>query len=308
MNQYPDLPVPAEEAAFAALCQAAAQAAAVAAEVTRSGDDVRALRCVVALDRALAEIGGLATAVPGVLLAAFPGAAVEAALKEKLTEVDRMAQAVRNHRAQLDQLTAAEDHLRRRVTDHEMLRQRVTDLRRLERTAEVLPQLAEYHALIEERVAALSAPVQAAESGLARAASDLAPLADDTLNRLAPQLRELTRGVAERVAAVARAEADIAELEQNLADTLLRERELADLREHSLAALAEHARADRAVLDAITGSSDGPGGVDLALARELDGVRAALADVDAALETADLTLGRALAVRFALLRDGVARQ
>jgi hypothetical protein len=37
-------------------------------------------------------------------------------------------------------------------------------------------------------------------------------------------------------------------------------------------------------------------------------VRAALADVDAALETADLTLGRALAVRFALLRDGVARQ
>src|SRR6516162_1964621 len=97
-------PGEAEGGWFEALRQAAALAAAEAAEVAGSGDDVRALACVAALDLALAEVERLAAAVPGVVQAAFPGAAVETVLREKLAAADRATATVRHHRAQLDEL------------------------------------------------------------------------------------------------------------------------------------------------------------------------------------------------------------
>ena len=280
---------------FETLGQTAARAATVVAEIAQSGDDLLALRCAAALDQALAEVAQLAAAVPGVLRAAFPGAAVETALREKQDAADRAAADVRRQRAQLDDLTAAEDRLRQTADEHEDLRRRVAELRRLERTAEVLPRLNEYRELIEARVAELSAPVQDAESLLAAAASALAPLDADLLRRLAPRVRELTQQAAERLTAVASAEADLVEQERRLADAERRDRELAELRRSTLAALAEHARADRAVLNALAGSAAVH--VGGALDRELSQVRAVLAEVDAQLETVDHALGRALTAR-----------
>jgi chromosome segregation ATPase len=303
----PEPPDPGDEA-FEALRRAAARAAAEATEVARSGDDVRALQCVAALDRALAEVGLLATAVPGVVQAAFPGAAVETALSEKLAAADRAAASVRHLHAQAGELAAAEASLRLTVQEHENLRQRVAELRRLERTAEVLPRLDEYRGLIEERAAELSAPVEAAESRLAQAVAALAPLDAEVLNRLAPRVSELTQEAAERLAAVASAEAEVAEQEHRLADAARRERELAELRDRNLAALAEHARSDRTVLDALAGPAAAVTGVDEALGRELDRIRTVLADVDAQLEAVDRTLERALAARADLLPGGAARR
>ena len=308
-HQEPGLPGEPEPSdalgdAFETLGLAAARAAIAAAEVARSGDDLRALRCLAALDQSLAEIGRLAAAIPGVVQAAFPGVAVEIALREKQEAADRAAADVRRRRAQLEELTAAEERLRRTADEYEDLRRRVAELRRLERAAEVLPQLNEYRALIEERVATLSAPVENAESRLTRAANALAPLNADVLNRLAPRARELTREAAERLAAVVNAEAEVAEQEGRIADAVRRGQELADLRQCSLAALAEHARADRAVLDAL--SVPGAVHVDGVLDQELGRVRAALAEVDAQLEAVDQTLGRALTARAGQLRDSAA--
>jgi DNA repair exonuclease SbcCD ATPase subunit len=301
-------PGEAEDVSFDALRQAAALAAEEATEVAGSGDDVRALACVAALDRALAEVDRLAAAVPGVVQAAFPGAAVETVLREKLAAADRATVTVRHYRTQLDELAAVEASLRRTVEEHEDLRQRVGELRRLERAAEVLPRLGEYRELIEERVAALSEPVEAAESRLAQAAAALMPLDADVLNRLAPRARELTQQAAERLAAVASAERDVADQERRLADATRREQELGDLRERNLVALAEHARADRAVLGALASPASGAAEAGEELGRVLDEIRTALADVDAQLDAVDRNLGQALRARADLIPDDARRR
>jgi DNA repair exonuclease SbcCD ATPase subunit len=251
-----------EQGAFAALHalrRAAEWATAVLSAAAASGDDAEALAALAELDPAMAGLARLSGVLPDVLTASFPGGPVEEQTRERSADLERLAAAVASQRSALDALSGTAAQVQAKVAEHERLRERVAELRRLERMAEVLGELQQQRQAIEDRLAALAAPVADVEGGLVRGCTDVIRLSQEHLARLEPQARDLLERANAGQARLAGVEQDMRQQEAALAAAAQRTAQLRELHETRAAALQAHAQADREVAEAIgvlTGAGD----------------------------------------------------
>ncbi|MCD9194381.1 hypothetical protein [Streptomyces albireticuli] len=251
----------------------------------------RCLEAVFLLDDALTEAGGVSRAAGRLLAAARPGPAAEAYLREREAELDEVKGRTAAARADFDSLAEAEEELRRRLAEHAALRERVAELRRLERLVEALDALDGQHAAVEERLAFLRARVDGAEETMAEDSAELLRLTRDQLTLLSPRARTALERAAAAQAELASAEGELAGSEKRLAAVSARLAEVGVLRRERLSSLSARTRADRELADALAslpelwkGSSGGGDGTAPDRARALlDGIEERLRDVEAAL-------------------------
>jgi len=274
-----------------ALGRAAAEAAVAVSEAIACGQDSVALAAVAELDAAYAELARLAGAIPALLRASFPGRPVEDLLVAQSAELARAAESAAVQRTAVAELEATQTALAETVAAHQELRDELTRLRRLERLAEVLPELEGQRQLIEDRVAALTEPLSAAEGRLIATSETLITLSAERMQLLEPQARELLGRVAAEHARLAAVEAEVASQDADVSDLEARAAQLRDLQKAQAASLRAHAEADRALLQALTGlepsadaRAEAEAGDGLVIARRLlSGIESQLAAIDAAL-------------------------
>ena len=280
-------------APFRVLRAAAAWAAAAVSEAARA-DDATALTALAELDLALADLGRLAGAVPALIQASFPGGRVEDELAARTARVQETTAAVAGQQSALAALKSADAELSETLATHQQLRDQVTRLRRLERLAGGLSELAAQQKLIDARIVTLTESVAAQEEKLAAGCADLIRLTAERLAVLEPRTRELAEQAGAEQARLAELEAEANAQQAALAQAAERLAELRELRDSRAAALLLHAQAD---LEVLTALSPSPGAVGNGPASGLDTARQSLAEIQSALAQVDLRLTAALEAR-----------
>jgi chromosome segregation ATPase len=295
-----------EEAALQALRWAAAWSAEVVAAASGTNDDTNddinegtaALQRVILLDDALTELTRLTAAVPSVVAAAQPGPDVEAYLRARSEELAQLRDAVAASRSRLAELRRSEGELRALLAEHEQLHAQVTELRRLERLARALAELAAQRSVIEARLAELAGPVGSLERDISRGSSQLLQLTEQQRAALDPQARRALEQCAAAQAALHAAEAQFAHDQAALATAEARQDELRALRDEQVAALRAHAQSDHAVAVALADVDhvDDAGAADAAA---VDRARVMLKGIEERLRELDRVLGAAILDRAA---------
>ncbi|MGW7336295.1 hypothetical protein [Streptomyces sp. NPDC054808] len=246
--------------ALAALGASLRWTGAVLAEV-RDDDSAVALEAFFRLYDALEHAPVLATEAPGLVAAARPGQRPAEQLEQRLADLDALRARVRDDRAVLERLAAAEDELRQRLSEHGELRERVEELRRLERLVDTLDALSEQQQVVDERLKVLRSRDTSAEQRLTADCDAFVRLGEEQLDALGPQTREAVRRADEtgrRLAAeeqqLARTTSELNELRGRLAAVR------AELGER-VPQLERYARADRELAQALSewNRADGEG-------------------------------------------------
>ena len=279
-------------APFRVLRRAAAWATTAVAEAA-GADDATALTALAELDLALADLGQLASTVPALIRASFPGGQVEAELTARTARIAETAVAVTAQRSALTALESADAELTETLAAHQQLRDQVTRLRRLERLAAALTELAGQQKLIDDRIATLTESTAQPEESLAAGSADLIRLTTERLAVLEPRTRELAERAGARQAELAELEAETSTQQAALDQAAQRVAELRDLRNARAAALRLHAAADLEVLTALAPLAGPVGGP----ASGLDAARQSLAEIESALARVDHRLTAALEAR-----------
>jgi DNA repair exonuclease SbcCD ATPase subunit len=246
------------------------------------------VEAVFLLDDALRGTEIVSRAVPGLLAAADPGPDVGEYVQQREREIAEVRRRTAECRQQMDAAAKDENELRDRLAEHDALRARVAELRRLERLVEVLDEIEGQRRVVEERLLLLRERANGTEPTLERGSAELLRLTQDQLSRLAPSvstaLEEAARKQAELAAAqksLAGAEADVAAASARLAEHEVR-----------LAELGAHADANRRLMEAMASfedatHADGRHLTALERARVLiDGIEKRLHEVDTALSRA----------------------
>ncbi|MFC6880232.1 MULTISPECIES: hypothetical protein [Actinomadura] len=262
------------------------------------GDDVLAFQAVAALDDALTGVGSLERAVPALVEAASPGAPVHEHLRERQAVLARTREELASDRTALETLGATERDLAEQVAEHDRLRDRVAELRRLRRLADEVDDLHAQHDALRAEIDAMAPTAEQAERAVADASDRLLHLTEEQLARLAPDVRraledadaahtELAELRAQRAGAEERIEADRAELASaSEGFESLRRRH-----EEVLNPLRAYQQADRELATALA-RDEGP-----SLTKESGLARAqnALDEVEQRLNDVDDILGRVMA-------------
>ncbi|MFC5822277.1 hypothetical protein [Nonomuraea insulae] len=268
------------QAALDVLRWAAAWAVAELEREEPGGGPVAALADVIRLDDAVTELAGLSRAVPGLLAEADAGRDVAAYLRDREADLAVLGESLSTLRARRTALGEHEERVRAALSEHAGLSDQVTALRRAERLAGALGELAAQRSVIERRLAEIGGPVADAENDLLAASERLLLLSEERRAALAPRLREALERAATAQAALREEEAATARAEADAEAATARFAELADLRERRLESAKAHARADSEIAAALAG--DGLTGTDRARAL-LDGIDDRLREVDVAL-------------------------
>ncbi|MQY14939.1 Chromosome partition protein Smc [Streptomyces sp. RB5] len=207
---------------------------------------------------ALEELPDLVAEVPRLLAAARPGPRPAQELTRLTAELGALGERMDRDRADLVRLTAAEEELSRRLADHGELRERVDELRGLERLADALDALAGQRQVIDERLRVLRSGDTSALRDLDDAGAELVRLTRDRLEALPPRISDTLRQAEETGARLADAERELARATAEL-ETLRRRLEsvAAELGDR-VPALGRHARADRELAEALAALHDAP--------------------------------------------------
>jgi chromosome segregation ATPase len=241
------------DAALAELGRAITRAAN-ALTALPSDDDATAYRCARSLDAALADLAELLRTVPGIAALGDPGSAVSKRLEHGRAELATRREDVRAYRAKLDDLAETERNLAELTAEASRLRERVSDLERVQRLAGEIPGLRIQVQVLEEAVA-------------------VAGVAD------APEIGAQIAAAARQFAALTgrQREAIGAEADTIVADAEQAARELDQQRARRDAALADLAEGLRAA-----GFGTGLSALET-VTTELTGIRQRLTDLDNAL-------------------------
>ncbi|WP_102919875.1 hypothetical protein [Streptomyces eurocidicus] len=256
------------------------------------GPSARCLEAVFLLDDALTEAEGVSRAAVRLLARARPGPTAEAYLRDRERELGEVKRRTAAARADFDGLAEAEEELRGRLAEYADLRERVAELRRLERLVEALDALSGQRAAVGERLARLRSRADGVEDAVARDGVELLRLTRDQLALLAPRARTALEDAAAAQAELAFEEGRLAGSEDRLAAVSARLAEVDVLRRERASALSARTRADRRLADALASlpeSWHGPYGDGTAPERAralLDGVEERLRDVEEALRRA----------------------
>lgn len=256
-----------------------------------AGASARCLEAVFLLDDALTEAEDVSRAAVRLLARARPGPTAEAYLRDRERELGEVKRRTGAARADFDGLAEAEEELRGRLAEYAGLRERVAELRRLERLVEALDALSGQRAAVEERLAYLRSRTDGVEEAVARDGAELLRLTRDQLALLAPRARTALENAAAAQAELISEEDLLAGSEDRLTEVSARLAEVGVLRRERASALSARTRADRRLADALAslpeswhGSYGGGDGTAPERARALlDGVEERLRDVEEAL-------------------------
>lgn len=279
-----------------ALGRAGAQAVHLIRCATASGENgaVSAFDAVCLLDDAMDQLRAMQTAIPALLAAARPGAAVAADMTARAAELAALADQVSAARRELDVRRTREQETLARLADLTALREQVDELRRRERLADALQELNEQRQVIEQRLTLLRQLTEHQETTIGASAGEVVRLAEERRQLLAPIVRDALAQAGETLRALeeeeARTRAEQARLtaaEEHLAAARQRTAQLTAEHEGRLAQLAVHAQVDSSLAAALppggnTGTQDTVG----QLRGLLDGIVTQLGDVDGALTDA----------------------
>jgi predicted nucleic acid-binding Zn-ribbon protein len=239
------------------------------------------VEAVFLLDDALGETEVVSRAVPGLLAAADPGPDVGEYVQQREREITEVRRRIAECRQQMDAAAKDENELRDRLAEHDALRARVTELRRLVRLVEVLDEIEGQRLVVEERLLLLRERANGTEQTLERGSAELLRLTQDQLSRLAPSVRTALEEAARKQAELAAAEKSLAGAEADVAAASAR-----------LAELGAHADANRRLMEALASFEDdahADGRHLTALERSrvrIDGIEKRLHEVDTALSRA----------------------
>ncbi|MFI2424346.1 hypothetical protein ACH5A7_09620 [Streptomyces sp. NPDC018955] len=274
-----------------------------AAEVLAEGrdDGVAALEGVFGLYDALEEVPALAAEAPLLVAAARPGERPAEQLEKRLAELTALHERLRADRTALERLADAEDELRRRLADHAELRDRITELRRLERLVDTLDALSGQRRVVDERLEALRSRDTSAEQTLAADCGALVRLSEDQLDALAPRTREALHRAEESGERLAAEERELARVTSELDERSRRLEAVRAALGERIPQLERYARADRELAEALSawGHADGDGGGAhgdrlVKTGTALEHARLAAADVERRLGEIDRVLREAL--------------
>jgi DNA repair exonuclease SbcCD ATPase subunit len=287
--------------ALAALGASLRWAAEVLAE-RRDDDGVAALEGVFDLYDALEEVPALAAEAPLLVAAARPGERPAEQLDKRLAELTALHERLRADRTALERLADAEDELRRRLADHAELRDRIAELRRLERLVDTLDALSGQHQVVDERLKALRSRDTSAERTLTADCGALVRLSEDQLDALAPRTREALRQAEESGERLAAEERELARVTSELDERSRRLEEVRAALGERIPQLERYARADRELAEALSAwghaDGDGSGGAHgdrlVKTGTALERARLAAADVERRLGEIDRVLREAL--------------
>lgn len=291
----------AGEDAVAALGASLRWAAVTLAEV-RDDDSVAALEALFGLYDALEEAPALAAEAPRLVAAARPGQRPAEQLEKRLAELGALNGQVRDDRTALERLAAAEDDLRERLADHVELRERIGELRRLERLVDTLDALSGQQQVVGERLEVLRSRDISAERTLLADCGTLVRLSEDQLDALGPQTSEALLQAGESGKRLAAEERRLARVTSELDELRLRvEAVRAELGER-IPQLERYARADRELAEALSGwdradggdTGDGRGGRATKDRTALERARREAADVERRLAEIDRVLREGL--------------
>ncbi|MFF6809189.1 hypothetical protein ACFZAG_04740 [Streptomyces sp. NPDC012403] len=286
--------------ALAALGASLRWAAEVLAE--RHDDGVAALEGVFDLYDALEEVPALAAEAPLLVAAARPGERPAEQLDKRLAELTALHERLRADRTALERLADAEDELRRRLADHAELRDRIAELRRLERLVDTLDALSGQHQVVDERLKALRSRDTSAERTLTADCGALVRLSEDQLDALAPRTREALRQAEESGERLAVEERELARITSELDERSRRLEAVRAALGERIPQLERYARADRELAEALSAwghaDGDGSGGAHgdrlVKTGTTLERARLAAADVERRLGEIDRVLREAL--------------
>ncbi|MFH9038367.1 hypothetical protein ACH4FA_03200 [Streptomyces sp. NPDC017966] len=287
--------------ALAALGASLRWAAEVLAE-RRDDDGVAALEGVFDLYDALEEVPALAAEAPLLVAAARPGERPAEQLDKRLAELTALHERLRADRTALERLADAEDELRRRLADHAELRDRIAELRRLERLVDTLDALSGQHQVVDERLKALRSRDTSAERTLTADCGALVRLSEDQLDALAPRTREALRQAEESGERLAVEERELARVTSELDERSRRLEAVRAALGERIPQLERYARADRELAEALSAwghaDGDGSGGAHgdrlVKTGTALERARLAAADVERRLGEIDRVLREAL--------------
>jgi chromosome segregation ATPase len=283
----------ADEGPFRVLRLAAAAAAAAASEAA-AADDAAALTALAELDLALSELGRLAGVVPALIRASFPGGQVKDEVTARAARLVEATAAVTAQQSALTALESADAELTETLAAHQRLRDQITGLRRLERLAGALTELAAQQKLIDDRIATLTESTTVPEENLAAGCANLIRLTTARLALLEPRTRKLAEQAGGEQARLAELEAETNTQQDALAQAAERFAELRELRDSRAAALRLHAQSDLEVLAALSPSARPAGAGPTS---GLDAARQSLAEIESSLARIDLRLTAALEAR-----------
>lgn len=269
------------DAALAELGRAISRAAN-ALTALPGDDDATAYRCARSLDAALPDLAELLRAVPGIAALGDPGTAVSKRLEQGRAELATRQEDIRAYRAKLDELAETERNLAELTAEASRLRERVSELERVQRLAGEIPGLRiQVQVLGEAVVAAGVADAPVIDAQIAAAARQFAALTGrqreaigaeaDTIVADAEQAaRELDQQRARRDAALA----DLAKRESEAAQIATEHRE-------TLPVLTAWTQADADLAEGLRAAGFGTGLSALeTVTTELTGIRQRLTDLD----------------------------
>jgi len=251
------------------------------------------------LDDAMKQLHGLLAAVPELLTAADLGPAVEADMKARADELSAMAEQMNAISRDLASLKARKLETQTRLAELTGLREQVDELRRRERLAAILQKLNEQRQVIDERLVLLRQLTGPPEDAIAAGSDEVLRLAGERLALLAPHVRdtlaqadEALRSLAEEEKRADAARQRLTEVRQDLTAAQQRQEELVAERDGRVAQLAAHARAESALVKAL--SSNGAGAAQDPAAQDpvgrlqtvLEGITTQLDEVDGTLRDA----------------------
>lgn len=273
-----------------------------AAEALAEGrdDGVAALEGVFGLYDALEEVPALAAEAPRLVAAARPGERPAEQLDKRLAELGTLHERMRADRTALERLADAEDELSRRLAEHAELRDRIAELRRLERLVDTLDALSGQQEVVDERLKALRSRDTAAEQALTAGCGALVRLSEDQLDALAPRTREALRRAEESGERLAVEERELARVTSELDERSRRLEAVRAALGERIPQLERYARADRELAEALSawGHADGDGGAHgdrlVKTGTALERARLAAADVERRLGEIDRVLREAL--------------
>ncbi|MFI2346491.1 hypothetical protein ACH492_05400 [Streptomyces sp. NPDC019443] len=242
------------------------------------------VEAVFLLDDALSETEVVSRAVPGLLAAADPGPDVGEYVQRREREIAEVRRRIAECRQHMDAAAKDENELRDRLAEHDALRARVTELRRLVRLVEVLDDIEGQRLVVEERLLLLRERANGTEQTLERGSAELLRLTQDQLSRLAPSARTALEEAARKQAELAAEEKSLAGAEAEVAAASAR-----------LAELGAHADANRRLMEALA-SFEGAAHADGRQLTALERARVLIDGIEKRLHEVDTALSRALEV------------
>lgn len=262
-------------------------------------DDVAAINCVLALEDALSDLGGLLGLVPSLLDIASLGPRVEERVAARRKEVERQHADLMTQRAALDADRELSDQLDQIKAEQEQISARIAELRRVKQIMEELPTLRATLSTLQETVTTAQ-ETQAAQitADLTAAVQALVDLTQLQRSTVGAELSATTDELEAAVKQTGEQRAQLADLKERLAAQDAESRELKNAGEHDLPVLQLHLQANADLVNGLDAAGLPAGGRVDRVKGALADVRERLADLDDKLKP--LLVAHALAYEQAL--------